>query len=221
MYTKVSEALTFSGISLGEKAVAGLTIYLEELLRWNQHINLTAIQDPEIAIEKHIVDSLLIMKYVKGRKKMLDIGSGGGLPGVPLALVAPKMRVVSLDASSKKINFQRHIRRKLRLDNFQPINQRIEKLAVSKANSYDLIVSRAFSSLEKLFECSLPFQQKGGLWVAMKGSGGPEEVDRFKQSALTKELINIQLISYNLPISHAKRTLILAEKRTAGERGCN
>lgn len=221
MYTKVSEALAFSGIALGEKAVAGLTIYLEELLRWNQHINLTAIQDPDIAIEKHIVDSLLIMKYVRGRKKMLDIGSGGGLPGVPLALVAPNMQVVSLDASSKKINFQRHIRRKLSLDNFLPINQRIEKLALSKENSYDLIVSRAFSSLEKFVEGSLPFQQEGGLWLAMKGSGGPEEVDRFKQSALTEDLLNIRLYSYNLPISNAKRTLFLAEKRTAGERGCN
>jgi 16S rRNA (guanine527-N7)-methyltransferase len=221
MDNRIAAALEASGIILTAEKVAGLAVYLEELLRWNRQINLTAIQNDEDAIEKHIIDSLLILKYLGGREKMLDVGSGAGLPGVPLALALPEMRVVSVDSSGKKINFQKHIKRKLQLGNFEPINQRIEQLQIAEENSYDLIVSRAFSSVERFVARSLPFQKQGGLWVAMKGPEGEKEAARLKETPLSEKLRNIQVFSYNMPISLAKRTVILAIRKASGDRGCN
>lgn len=221
MDNRIAAALEASGIILTAEKVAGLAVYLEELLRWNRHINLTAIQNDEDAIEKHIIDSLLILKYLGGREKMLDVGSGAGLPGVPLALALPEMQVVSVDSSGKKINFQKHIKRKLQLGNFEPINQRIEQLQISEENSYDLIVSRAFSSVERFVARSFPFQKQGGLWVAMKGPEGEKEAARLKETPLSEKLRNIQVFSYNMPKSLAKRTVILAIRKASGDRGCN
>ena len=213
MYSKISRALETAEIYLTQEKIAGLTLYLEELLRWNRRINLTAIQDADTAIEKHIIDSLLILKYAGDRECLLDVGSGAGLPGVPLALVEQKLRVLSVDSSGKKINFQRHIKRQLQLHNFEPINRRIEQLQLAKQASCDLIVSRAFSSIETFVACSWSFQQEGGLWVAMKGPEGEKEVARLKDSALSKKLKDIKLISYNLPLSKVQRTVVLATKK--------
>jgi len=189
--------------------------FLEEMLRWNKRVNLTAIRDYGEAVEKHLLDSLILIRHLKGKIKLLDIGSGGGLPGIPLAIAAPSLQVVSVDSVGKKTNFQKHVKRTLQLDNLLIIPTRIEELGQFgiRYESFDVVVSRAFSSLENFLVYAAPWLRSGGRAVAMKG---PEGRDELLGILITLEQLGYAkpvVIDYVLPFSGAKRLLVVLEKK--------
>ena len=132
------------GADLDAEQVSTLLAYLDLLVRWNRTYNLTAVRDPTEMISRHLLDSLSVLPWLVGHR-LLDAGSGAGLPGVPLAIARPEMAVTLLDSAGKKIRFLNHLRRELTLGNVQAEQARLETYAPGAP--FDAIVSRAFASL--------------------------------------------------------------------------
>ncbi len=201
------------GISISAQAFEIEIAFVEELMRWNKKINLTAITDRDEVLEKHLLDSLVLNKFLKEDVRILDIGSGGGFPGLALAIANPKIRVVSVESVGKKINFQKHIKRLFSLDNFEPIADRIENLSRRGdfLSEFDIVTARAFASLEIIVERSEPFLSPQGKIIAMKGPEGDIELATMKKEKL-KNFKDISIESYKLPLSESKRRLIVLQK---------
>jgi len=214
MHDSLAKGLLWANIQLSQTIIEKQLTFLDELLRWNRRINLTSIRDHTEAIEKHLLDSLLLIPHLAGSGQIMDMGSGGGLPGIPLAIAEPSMQVMSIDSIGKKVNFQKHIKRSLQLDNFEVQQSRIEDLVESDSEQekYDLIVSRAFSSLDTYLQFAAPLVKPGGRILAMKGSGGREELTAARQVIKQHGLSDSRIINYNLPFSHATRQIIVLQK---------
>ncbi|MFK5925156.1 MAG: 16S rRNA (guanine(527)-N(7))-methyltransferase RsmG [Desulfuromusa sp.] len=218
MFNYFVDGLSRLNLPLTEITVQKEIEFLEELLRWNQQINLTSITNYNEAIEKHLLDSLVLLSYLDGAKKIMDMGSGGGLPGIPLAIAVPSLKVVSVDSIGKKINFQKHIKRILQLKNLMVLQSRIEDLQPTdlEQEKYDLVLSRAFSSLETSIEYAAPWLVSGGRLIAMKGSEGRAEVDSLGQIYKEHNMMEPSVFSYKLPFSSAERQLVILKKRPVG-----
>jgi len=197
-------------VFLPEATLKNEIIFLDELLRWNRQINLTAVRDRQGALEKHLIDSLALLAYLPGAAQMLDIGSGAGLPGIPLAVARPELQVVSIDSVGKKISFQKHIKRLMKLGNLHPVHGRIEALDMALADhaQFDLAVARAFSSLEQLLKKATPWLQPEGELLAMKGPEGEDELRRLEPRLSVSGFQLKAVESYRLPFSQAERLLI-------------
>jgi 16S rRNA (guanine527-N7)-methyltransferase len=155
--------------ALGQKMLE----YLELLQRWNRTYNLTAVRDPAGMITRHLLDSLSILPWVSGRR-LLDAGTGAGLPGVPLAIAQPGLDVTLLDSSGKKVRFLNHLRRELGLQNAHPVQARLEEY--EPLYHFDVIVSRAFASLAAFVEAARHLAHAANL-LAMKGRYPAAELD--------------------------------------------
>lgn len=206
------------GISIPAQALGGLFLYLDELLRWAKRINLTSVTDPGLALEKHLLDSLTLLPFIGSGERLLDLGSGAGLPGIPLKLNRPDLDLWSVDAVAKKIAFQRHIARLLGLQGFHPCHGRAEKLADAPAlaGSCTLVVSRAFASLGDFLRLGLPFLAPDGRLVAMKGPEGEAELSAAAELLTVLGLECREVCQRQLPQSRARRTLLVFQ-RTAEE----
>jgi 16S rRNA (guanine527-N7)-methyltransferase len=206
----LKKALATMGLSVPDEALSDLVWLLEELLRWNKKINLTAITEPAEALEKHLLDSLTPLPWLSGVERLLDMGSGAGFPGLPLKLARPDLKVVSLDSHQKKIGFQQHVVRCLKLNDFTAKAWRLEDAAgiATMAGQFDVAVARALTALDRLMDMSRPFLAKNGLLLAMKGSEGEAELQQ-AASKIEKEGWRVErLIKLRLPHSGAARTLI-------------
>lgn len=190
---------------------------LAELLRWNRTHNLTAITDPVEGIEKHLVDSLTLLPLLNGDERMLDVGSGGGFPGLPLKIACPGLFVVSVDSVAKKIKFQRHAARLLGLRGFEPLHARAESLPERPgyAGSFDVVVSRAFASLPVFAALALPLLQSEGRILAMKGAEGERELAEAKSELAALGLVCTELRQLRLPASGALRSLLVLQRLKA------
>lgn len=197
-------------LQLDEAIVDSEIDLLMEMLRWNKTHNLTAITDPAEGVEKHLVDSLTLLPHLDGVETVLDIGSGGGFPGLPLQIARPGIKIVSVDAVAKKIAFQRHAARKFGLKQFVPWHGRIERLPLQTFidDGFDLIVARAFSSLPDLLGLALPYLKAGGRIVAMKGQGGDDELHAAQDWMSDHRLLCSEKVSLALPHSAARRYLL-------------
>jgi 16S rRNA (guanine527-N7)-methyltransferase len=167
----LSEALEtglagLAGLELGPGQRGVLLSYLAVLERWNQAYNLTAVKNPADMISRHLLDSLSIAPFISG-KRLLDAGTGAGLPGIPLAIAQPGLEVILLDSSGKKIRFLRHVRRELGLENITPVQDRLESF--SSALPFDGIVSRAFSDLASFARAARHLAPAATRLYAMKG----------------------------------------------------
>ncbi len=209
------EGLSRLELQLSEKAIKEEIRFLDELLRWNQRINLTSIRNRDEAIEKHLLDSLLLLPHLHNAKQIIDMGSGGGLPGIPLAIALPTLQVVSIDSVGKKINFQKHIKRLLQLDNLTVVQSRMEDLELGALDrgKCDLIVSRAFSSLETSLYCALPWLKSGGRLLVMKGPEGRNELKTAEATIGSLGFTDPTILTYHLPFSQAERQLIVLRKQ--------
>ena len=173
----IENDLKYINLEITDESKENLYKYMNNLIEWNQKINLTAIKNEEEIILKHFVDSIYIKNMVKGR--VLDIGSGAGFPGIPLKLVNNNINLVSIDSVNKKINFQKDTAEKLSLNNIEIIHTRAEDLAQNKdyREQFDFVVSRAVANLSTLSEYMLPFTKIGGKCICMKGPNCIEEID--------------------------------------------
>jgi 16S rRNA (guanine527-N7)-methyltransferase len=155
--------------------------YLSQLLKWNKTYNLTAIRDPEQALVQHIFDSLAIIKPLNNffqqkkldKKKVLDVGSGAGLPGVIIATMIPEALVTCVDTVEKKMAFVRQVSGVLELENLKVLHQRVELI---QDNKFEVVTSRAFATLQDFAELAGETVEKNGILLAMKGKIPHEEI---------------------------------------------
>lgn len=201
------------GLVLDQTHFEKLSIFADELCKWNKKINLTAITRIDDIAVKHFLDSLVILKYEPIGKELLDIGSGGGFPSIPLKITTPSTSIVSVDAVEKKIHFQRHIVRLLCLEKFDAVHARVENLIESYHERFDTIVSRAFSDIPKFVQSALPLLAIDGVIIAMKSRDGRKEVE-VSADKLTALGVTVTAIhEFQLPISKEQRTLVIIKRQ--------
>ena len=210
----LTEGAKVFGIYLNEKAVRAFDVYLKELLRWNQKINLTAIRSEKGVVLKHFVDSLSVAPYLPERSSILDIGSGAGFPGIPLKIAHPPLRITLIDSVQKKIDFQKHIIRALGLKGIEAIHGGAQDTEIlqSLGGRLDITLSRAFSDLRTFLALSFPFLKGGGTAIAMKGEVDDKETRRVAEMKGTPYRLK-RTVKLALPFSHFKRTILFFEKQ--------
>lgn len=155
-----------------------LAQYVLLLNKWNAAYNLTAIRDIESMVSKHIFDSLAILPWIQGNR-MIDVGTGAGLPGIPLAIARPDIHCVLLDSNGKKIRFLNEVKRQLQLNNLEIVQFRVENYHPTVG--FDTVVSRAFSSLEQMMIWTQHLIANNGIWLAMKGRYPEDELHKLNK----------------------------------------
>jgi 16S rRNA (guanine527-N7)-methyltransferase len=161
------------GLTLPAGAEAKLLDYLALLDKWNRVYNLTAVRDAERMVSHHLLDSLAAVPHFNG-KTVLDVGSGGGLPGIPLAIARPELQVTLIDSIAKKTAFLLQAKAELGLTNLQVVTGRVEDFRPQ--TGFDIVTSRAFSDLREFVTLTRHLLKPGGRWLAMKGLMPHEEI---------------------------------------------
>ena len=162
-----------------------MTGHALELAAWNKKINLTAIRDPLEMAEKHFVDAVAVDRFLNGVSRVMDMGTGGGFPAIPLKILNPGISFTMVDSVRKKVSFLNHVVRTLGLEDIRALHGRVEDLAKDPGHSqgYDAVISRGFANLEKFTDFALPMLKPGGIIYALKGSLDeitPELKERFR-----------------------------------------
>ncbi|MEW6676891.1 MAG: 16S rRNA (guanine(527)-N(7))-methyltransferase RsmG [Pseudomonadota bacterium] len=198
----LTDALAALEIRLEAVQEVALLDYLALLAKWNRTYNLTAIHEPERMLTHHLLDSLAVLPRV-GPGPLLDVGSGGGLPGIPLAIARPGLAVTLMDASQKKCGFMQQAAIELKLPAVRVIHGRVEDLA--NEAPFPQIISRAFSELQLFVKLTRHLLAPGGEWLAMKGVYPHEEIASLK-GARVKDTVRL-----HVPGLEADRHLIIME----------
>lgn len=154
------------GLQLDPALAEPLLAYLGQMVRWNSAYNLTAVDDPAEMVTRHLLDSLGVLPFVRGGR-LIDVGTGAGLPGVALAIARPSLAVTLLDSNGKKTRFLRHVRRTLKLDNVEVVEARAE--AHRPDAPFDAVIARAFAALGEFLRLTAHLGGPNGQWLAMKG----------------------------------------------------
>ncbi len=189
------EGSTKLGIELSVEKIEKLLHYLELIIKWNKVHNLTAIDDPSEGVKKHLLDSLSILSFIK-KGRILDVGSGAGLPGIVIALMRDDVDVTSIDSVGKKCRFMEHARLDLNLTNFNVVNDRVE---IYKANEcFNQIVSRAFATFEDTKKLTAHLICPEGEYLFMKGK-------HYKMESISEDFIENKV---NVPFVSEERFII-------------
>lgn len=194
------------GLDLSEEALNLLLKYQDALVLWNKAYNLTAIRDPKEMLVKHLLDSLSILKDLpKGR--LLDIGTGGGMPGMIIALCQPERQCVLLDSNGKKIRFLKQFVADLKLTNVIAVQTRVENEdSIHDLGQFDVITSRAFASLTDFINASKPYMHQDSIIASMKGLVPHDEVEAFKNE------FSCDIIALKVPRLDEQRHLLLLKR---------
>jgi len=200
---QIHRGLLQLGLDAAASVESKLLIYIDILFKWNRIYNLTAIRDPEKMISGHLLDSLAVVPHLQGTR-LLDVGSGAGLPGIPVALAKPEYEVTLLDSNHKKAAFLRQAAAELRLDNARIVCERVETW--QPAGKFDCIVSRAFSELAEFVALAKHLLAPGGVFAAMKGVSPDEEIEALPRNFRVRQLLRLAV-----PGLAAERHLVLIE----------
>ena len=204
---RLSTALADCGITGPAPLAAQLAGYLELLDRWNRSHNLTAVRDPDEMVTRHLLDSLLVLPWLRG-PRILDVGSGAGLPGLPLAMARPEFGFVLLDSAAKRVGFLRHVVARLRLENVRVIHTRVEDYADEAG--FDTVISRAFAALAEFVNLAGHLCGPGGRLLAMKGRLDPSEIEAVPEGWVIEESHRL-----TVPGSAGERHLLEIGRRSA------
>lgn len=197
---RLAQGLETLSLPLDEKQQAQLLAYIDLLVKWNGTYNLTALRDEDKMLSHHVLDSLSVVPFVSGSLSLLDVGSGGGMPGIPCAIACPDLAVTLLDSNSKKTTFLRQAVIELGLKNVSVETCRVEELQGQK---FGCIISRAFSELSDFVNLTQTLLAKDGFWLAMKGVYPYDEIARLPAFA------SLQTVSsLNVPFVDAERHLV-------------
>jgi len=169
---KLAEGLAAMQLALPDNAQAKLLAYLDLLAKWNRTYNLTAVRDPGDMVSRHLLDSLAVLPFVHGTN-LADLGSGAGLPGIPLAIARPDLAVTLIESNGKKARFLREAIRSLPLANVSVAQARVQ----DTAGAFDTVTARAFASLHDMLAWAGHLLAPGGRWLALKGHADPAELD--------------------------------------------
>ncbi|QOC22675.1 16S rRNA (guanine(527)-N(7))-methyltransferase RsmG [Wenzhouxiangella sp. AB-CW3] len=191
-------------LDLDADRLEAMLAFVSLLARWNQAYNLTAIDDPNAMVDRHLLDSLSILPWLRS-DRVLDAGTGAGLPGIPLAIASPQRYFVLVDANGKKVRFLRQVRRELALDNIEPVHARLESLDPVSHPAGDL-VARALAPLPRLIEQLQPYLDRGARLLAMKGRLEQSECDGLPSA------YNVERIELRVPGTAAERCLAIVNR---------
>ena len=194
------------GLSLSDEALALLLKYQDALVLWNKAYNLTAIRDPKEMLVKHLLDSLSILNDLP-QGRLLDIGTGGGMPGMIIALCQPERSCVLLDSNGKKIRFLKQFIADLKLQNVIAVQTRVENEdMIQELGQFDVITSRAFASLTDFVEASSPYMHDNSIIASMKGLIPQDEIDALKDQ------FSCDIIELHVPRLDEQRHLLLLKR---------
>lgn len=203
------------GVELTPENAESFEIFTAELLRWNAKLNLTSLDRPADIITKHYIDSLTICNMLPAGTRLLDIGSGGGFPSIPLKIVRPDLDILSVDSVLKKINFQKQVARLLGFKKFSARHARVEDLVTDFTDSFDFVVARAVSDLVALAKLALPFLAENGRLIAMKGSRWREELADAEGNLDGLGFLVAETKELRLPIINDGRGIIILQRKKA------
>ncbi len=206
----IAAALADLPQELPADAVEAMGHLLEELERWNARINLTAIREPADMVARHILDSLAVRPLLRGRR-VLDVGTGAGFPGLPLAIAEPQIGFVLLDSNARKISFVRHIIATLGLGNASAVQSRAEDYAPGEG--FDTVIARALASTQKILDLAGHLVAQDGVLLALKGRYPADELEDLKDIAGWKhEVTDLTVPGLE---SHARHVVCLRKTDTA------
>lgn len=200
--SSLKRGLTGLGIRLDSRSTDQLIDYLTLLEKWNRVYNLTAVRDPAKMLSHHLLDSLAVLPQIEGAPRLLDVGSGAGLPGIPLAIARPGSSVTLLDSSHKKAAFLRQAVAELGLGNVAVVCERVETWRAEP--KFDLILSRAFAELGEFAELSVHLLAAGGQLAAMKGLYPFEEIECLPKGIAVRGVVKLEV-----PGLHGERHLVI------------
>ena len=202
---KLQSGLKEMGLDLSGEQQDKLLAYVEMLKKWNKTYNLTALRDESQIISHHLLDSLTLPPYLEGAQTMLDVGSGGGQPGIPAAVCRPDLQITLLDANTKKTSFLQQAAIELELKNVRVVSGRVEAVQSLRA---DVITSRAFAELADFVNWTAHLLQDGCCWAAMKGVYPAAEIDRLPDSVCVERVDKIRV-----PQLNAERHMVILRKK--------
>ncbi|MCK4390485.1 MAG: 16S rRNA (guanine(527)-N(7))-methyltransferase RsmG [Desulfobacterales bacterium] len=225
----LDEGAKAMGVSLGRSQIAQFAIHAKEVMAWNRFVNLTAITDPvEIAV-KQFLDTLPLLPFIPPGSWLLDIGSGAGFPGIPLKILRPDLHLLLIDASRKKVSFERYMIKTLGLKDIEARHIRAEELLTElqttptqtlplqgggqgggkgQLRPYDVIVSKAVSKLKGFLEQAIPLLRSPGIMIAMKGRSVEAELEAVR-SKIEAEGLTLTVRKYRLPHLDIERSLVV------------
>ncbi|HDN4842479.1 TPA: 16S rRNA (guanine(527)-N(7))-methyltransferase RsmG, partial [Salmonella enterica subsp. enterica serovar Typhimurium] len=187
MLNKLSRLLADAGISLTDHQKTLLVAYVYMLHKWNKAYNLTSVRDPNEMLVRHILDSIVVAPYLQGQR-FIDVGTGPGLPGIPLAIVLPDAHFTLLDSLGKRVRFLRQVQHELKLENITPVQSRVE--AYPSEPPFDGVISRAFASLNDMVSWCHHLPGEKGRFYALKGQLPGDEIaslpDNFSVESVEK-----------------------------------
>ncbi len=194
------------GLTLSDETLNLLLKYQDALVLWNKAYNLTAIREPKEMLVKHLLDSLSILKDLP-QGRLLDIGTGGGMPGMIIALCQPERDCVLLDSNGKKIRFLKQFIADLKLKNVVAVQTRVEdETSIAQLGQFDVITSRAFASLTDFVQASVPFMHEKSIIASMKGLVPQDEIEQLKNQ------FSCQIIALKVPRLDEQRHLLLLKR---------
>ena len=212
-----SELLKDIGVSLSETQVKSLEKYIKAFKNYNSHTNLISKNDVNILFEKHIFDSLAFNLFITKYgcpKTVMDIGTGGGFPSVPLAMLFNYIEITAVDSTAKKVNFIKEIKTEFKLGNIFPVISRIEELPQTYKSGFDAVTTRALGSLPLILEYAIPYIKTGGYFVAYKSVDSQNELKQAQNALNVLHTEHIDTIEYNLPLKeNFNRKLLIFKKK--------
>lgn len=196
---KLADGIDQLGLRIDVETQLKLLEYLALLEKWNKVHNLTAVRDPVEMVTLHLLDSLSVLPHI-GSGRLLDVGSGAGLPGIVLALTRPDLSVTTMDSSHKKAGFMRQAKAVLGLANLEVVCGRVE--AYQPEQKFDMIISRALSEIGEFLRLTRHLLADGGQWLAMKGVYPYDELAQVKD-------VSVEVVELHVPGLEARRHLVL------------
>lgn len=202
---KLQAGIAAMALELSDAQQAQLLDYVGLLKKWNKTYNLTALRDESLMVSHHLLDSLTLLPYIQGAQTMLDVGSGGGQPGIPTAICRPDLQITLLDANTKKTSFLQQAVIELGLSNVRVVSGRVEAVQDFQA---DVITSRAFAELADFVSWTAHLLKDGGYWAAMKGVYPTEEIERLP------DFVHVEKVeALHVPDLDAERHMVILRKR--------
>ena len=198
----LATGLAALGLSLDAGQQQKLLDYVALIAKWNKVYNLTAVREPEAMVTQHLLDSLVVLPHIAGISRLIDVGSGAGLPGIPFAIARPEWKAALLDSNHKKTTFLRQARLELGLTNAEVVCERVEHY--QPAEKFDAIISRAFSDLGEFARLTAHLATKGGKLYAMKGVYPHDELGKLPPHIKVQEVIPL-----TVPGMDANRHLVI------------
>lgn len=205
LFNQLSELLAQTSLNLSQQQIEKLVLFVQLIDKWNKAYNLTSVRDPSQMLVKHIVDSVVVAPYLD-KTQYIDVGTGPGLPGIPLAIVLPDVQFTLLDSLGKRVRFMRQVAFELGLKNVEPVQSRVEDY--QPQISLDGVISRAFASIKDMLHWCEHLVDSSGTFLALKGQYPEQELAELPDNFVFKQGVKLQV-----PELEGDRHLILLSKK--------